>query len=183
MNVAGPIAVLVLLFVGILALSKKAAGFVLPSVPGSGSEPGPAKYPFSDLIEKWADRYGMDPDLVAAHVKTESSFNPSAVNYEDPAIDYDSSYGLGQVQLATAQDFGAVKDYKNPTAAEISWLMDVSNNLKVTAWNIARWQKRYPFDVAVQMYNVGERGYNSKGYRNYDYLSKVKGAYNEYNSR
>jgi len=180
-SVAGLVAILVLIFIGVLGLSKKAAGITLPGT-GGGSGTTPAKYPYADLINKWASHYGVDPDLVAAHMKTESSFNPEAVNLEDPSIDWDSSYGLLQVQLATAQDFGAVKDYKNATPAEVAWLMVPSNNIKVGTWNIARWQKRYPFDIAVQMYNVGERGYNVLGRRNYAYLSAVKGAYNGYNA-
>lgn len=171
----GALALVLLGLIALLAVPKKLGAAVAPAV-------GPARYPYADIIEKWAGKYGVAPNLVAAHVKVESSFNPNAVNPEDPALDYDSSYGLMQVQLATAQDFGAVKDYKNATAAEIAWLMDPSNNVKVGSWNVARWQKKYPFDVAVQMYNVGERGYNSLGRRNAVYLERVREAYNGYNA-
>jgi soluble lytic murein transglycosylase-like protein len=150
---------------------------------GSGGAPsGSGKYPYSELFEYWAAKYKTDPDLCAAHAKTESSFNPLAINEEDPKIDYDSSYGIMQVQLATAQDFGAVKDYRNATAAEIAWLMDINNNIKVGCWNVARWQKKYPFETAVQMYNVGERGFNVLGRRNETYLQKVREAYNGYHT-
>jgi soluble lytic murein transglycosylase-like protein len=150
----------------------------LTAASSSGISGGEAKYPYSDLIKKWASKYGVDPDLVAAHCAAESAFNPNAENLEDPKKDWDSSYGIMQVQLAVAQDFGKVKDYRNATAAEIAWLKDISNNIMVGAWNVARWQKRYPFDVAVQMYNTGENGYNVLGYRNAAYLQNVREAYN-----
>ncbi len=174
--IVGVLVVVVLGLIAVLALPKKAGAGTFPVTPA------PAKYPFADLFEKWAGKYGLDPDLPAAHAKIESSFNPSAINEEDPRIDYDSSYGIMQVQLAVAQDFGAVKDYRNATPAEIAWLLDVSNNIKVGTWNVARWQKRYPFDVAVQMYNVGENGYNNKGRRALGYLEKVREAFNGYNA-
>ena len=177
-------ALVVLGFVFLLALLPKKAAAAPASVlsPWPDAGPGEGKYPYADIINKWAGFYKLDPDLVAAHGKVESHFNPTAINLENPAISYDSSYGLMQVQLAVAQDFGAVKDYRHATAAEIAWLMVPEHNVRVGAWNIARWQSRYPWEVAVQMYNVGENGYNNKGYRNADYLRKVREAYNAYNA-
>lgn len=174
--------VVILALIGFLALPKKLGAKTPAGVPAVPPATKPAKYLYADLFEKWAGKYGLDPDLPAAHAKVESNFNPSAVNEEDPRLDYDSSYGIMQVQLAVAQDFGAVKDYRHATAAEISWLMDVSNNIKVGTWNAARWQKKYPFDTAVQMYNVGENGYLNKGRRNISYLEKVREAFNGYNA-
>lgn len=171
----GAVILVVLTIIGVLVMPKKASG-------APAAVAGPAKYPYADLFQKWASKYGVEPDLCAAHGKVESSFDPDAVNEEDPSIDYDSSYGIMQVQLATAQDFGAVKNYREATMAEIAWLMVPSNNIQVGSWNVARWQKRYPFDVAVQMYNVGERGYNVLGRRNSTYLSRVREAYNGYHS-
>lgn len=176
---AGAVALFVGLL-GLLGLAKRAQ-----AAPGgaSGGDPGSvAKYPYADLINEYASKYGVDPGLVAAHAKVESNFNPNAINTEDPALDYDSSYGLLQVQLAVAQDFGAVKDYRHATAAEIAWLMVPENNIKVGAWNIERWQSRYDWDTAVQMYNVGEHGFLT-GRRNTGYLNRVREAYNEYTSR
>jgi len=162
---------------GVLVYRKKSYAETLESSPAAAG--GSGKWPYYDLIKKYADKYGVDPALVAAHAKTESGWDPSAVNLENPELDYDSSYGLLQVQLATAQDFGKVANYREATSEEISWLMDVDHNVQVGAWNIARWQKKYPFDVAIQMYNVGESGYN-RGYRNSGYLRRVKEAYDEY---
>jgi soluble lytic murein transglycosylase-like protein len=166
---------------GLLGLAKKAQGGVQPA-PGVAPGTGAARWPYSDLIARYAARYGVEPELVAAHAKVESNFNPNAINAEDPALDYDSSYGLLQVQLAVAQDFGAVNDYRSATGAEVAWLMVPENNIKVGTWNIERWQSRYEWDTAVQMYNVGERGYLN-GRRNSDYLRKVREAYNGYSTR
>lgn len=173
-GVQGALVILGLMGVGLMINKKTAFASSVPS--GSSSDP----WPYYSLIKKWAEKYGVDPALVAAHAKVESGFDPNSENIEDPSIDYDSSYGIMQVQLATAQDFGAVVDYRRATAAEKAWLLDPSNNIKVGAWNIARWQKKYPFDVAVQMYNVGEAGYNIRGYRAAAYLRKVTEAYNGY---
>lgn len=168
-------------------MPKKLYGSSSPgSAPAAGEGPAPGgaaapdKYPYAELIRKWAGKYGVDPDLVAAHMKVESSFNALAINKEGSTNESNWSWGLMQVKLITAQDFGAVMDWKSPTAAEKTWLMAVSNNVQAGAWNVARWQKRYPWDVAVQMYNVGEAGFNNKGYRNADYLEKVRRAYNGY---
>lgn len=166
---------------GLLGLAKKAQGGSREAA-GGLPVPDPARWPYSSLIAKWASFYGVEPALVAAHAKVESSWNPSAINTESPELDYDSSYGLLQVQLAVAHDFGAVKDYKKATPAEIAWLMVPSNNIQVGAWNIDRWQSRYSWDTAVQMYNVGERGFLN-GRRNSAYLEKVREAYNGYSAR
>jgi len=176
---AGFVALLIGL-VMLLGFAKKAQGGVRPAVAGVPPAAA-APWPYSDLIARYASKYGVKPELVAAHTKVESNFNSLAINEEDPKLDYDSSYGLMQVQLAVAQDFGAVKDYKHATATEIAWLMVPENNIKVGAWNIDRWQSRYLWDVAVQMYNVGERGYLN-GRRNPDYLAKVREAYNAYDA-
>ncbi len=177
---AAIVAVLLGLLV-LLGLAKKAQGAGQGDA-GGASGTGPASWPYSDLIGRWSSFYGVEPELVAAHMKVESNGNPNAINTEDPALDYDSSYGLMQVQLAVAQDFGAVKDYKHATPAEIAWLMVPSNNVKVGAWNIERWQSRYAWETAVQMYNVGERGFLN-GRRNTSYLNKVREAYNGYSTR
>jgi soluble lytic murein transglycosylase-like protein len=162
---------------GVLAFRRKSYAETLE---GSSAEAAGGRWPYYDLVVKYAEKYGVEPALVAAHARVESGWDPLSENLEDPSLDYDSSYGLMQVQLATAQDFGKVKNYRSATPAEISWLMYPEHNIQVGAWNIARWQKKYSFDVAVQMYNVGESGYNKYGYRNSKYLARVKEAYNEY---
>jgi len=178
--------VVVLGGLGLLGLVKRARA-ASGAAPGgdSGSVPGlvitpPAKYPYADLINRFAEKYGEDPDLIAAVIKVESNFNPDAENPEDPGLDYDSSYGLMQVQLAVAEDFGKVEDYKNATAAEIAGLRVPENNINCGTWNLDRWIDKYGLDIALHMENVGENGYLNKGRRNWPHVDKIKAAYDEY---
>jgi soluble lytic murein transglycosylase-like protein len=91
----------------------------------------------------------------------------------------DDSYGLMQVGLMVGQDFGLVKDYKNPTEIELARLLNPQTNINAGARQLSNLLNRYDFDTAIQMYNVGVAGYN-KGYRAGAYLMRVKGFYNEY---
>ena len=116
----------------------------------------------------------MDAALVKAVARTESSLNPNASNSSDP------SWGLMGIMPILAQDYGIVRDYRNPTAAEIAMIREPQTNLFIGAWNLSRLLKKYSFGIAVQMYNVGEKGYNVDGHRAPDYLEKVTGYYNEY---
>ena len=127
------------------------------------------------LMADKADQYGVDRALVKAIAKKESNFNPRAKNPADP------SYGLMQITPILAQDYGLVKDYRNPTASEIERLYDLENNLYVGCSQLAHLRSIRSFDVAVQMYNVGQTGYMN-GYRNYDYLNKVRFYYEKYSS-
>jgi len=125
-------------------------------------------------IESKAREWGLEPALVKAIVRVESNFNPRAKNPADP------SYGLMQITPMLAQDYGLVKDYKNTTRKEIEKIYDIDNNLYVGCRFLSSlFKKKYSFDEAVQMYNVGERGYNS-GRRNTKYLRGVKVAYGKY---
>ena len=127
------------------------------------------------LMVSKADQYGVDRALVKAIAKKESNFNPRAKNPADP------SYGLMQITPILAQDYGLVKDYRNPSSFEIERLYDLDNNLYVGCSQLAHLTRIRPFDVAVQMYNVGQAGYMN-GARNYDYLGKVRSYYEKYRS-
>lgn len=124
-------------------------------------------------ITSRAKSWGVEPALVKAIVKVESNFNPKAKNPADP------SYGLMQITPILAQDYGRVKDWRNPTQAEINMLYEPAWNLDIGCQFLYRLRKNYSFDQAIQMYNVGEYGYIS-GVRNSDYLQKVRNAYGIY---
>lgn len=130
------------------------------------------------LIAENAKRYSIDPALIRAFIQVESSFNPNAVNPVS-STNRAISYGLMQITPALAEDFGVVRDYHNPTEAEIAMIMLPSRNVQIGTWQISRLLSDYPFDQAVQMYNVGIAGYKN-GARNSDYLAKITRWYNEY---
>ena len=125
------------------------------------------------LIVSKAKEWKISPALVKAHARVESNFNVMAKNPLDP------SYGLMQITPALAYDYGLITHYKEPSQYEIDRMMNPKNNLNVACWFIRNLRIKYSFDAAVQMYNVGEAGYN-KGVRNLTYLEKVKRYYDEY---
>ena len=125
-------------------------------------------------IESKAQEWGLEPAIAKAIAKIESNLNPWAKNPADP------SYGLMQITPMLAQDHGLVKDYQNPTQAEINKIFDINNNLDVACPHLKKLLSKYSFDEAVQMYNVGERGYHL-GRRNSVYLKRMKVAYGKYN--
>lgn len=127
------------------------------------------------IISENAKRYSVDPALIKAIIRQESNFNPNAVNPSDP------SYGLMQIMPILAEDYGVVRDYHNPTQAEIAMIKVPATNVRIGTWFLSKLLNEFTLDEAIQMYNVGRAGYLS-GRRAPDYLSKVKGYYNEYKS-
>ena len=125
-----------------------------------------------EMIKEAAFKYGVDARIVKAVAMTESSLDPNASNPSDP------SYGLMGIMPILAEDFGIVKDWHNVTEAEVAMIRDPETNLRIGAWYLSRLLSKYPFVTAIQMYNVGEAGYNS-GHRNSGYLAKVKAHYAE----
>lgn len=130
------------------------------------------------IINSNAARYGVEVALLKAVIRTESNFNAGAVNPASSGNAF-TSYGLMQITPILGQEYGIVKEYQNVTEPEISMLMQPETNVRIGAWYLGRLLSKYPFDAAIQMYNLGETGYNS-GRRNEDYLTKVKRYYNEY---
>jgi len=122
-----------------------------------------------------ANQWGLEPALVKAIARVESNFNPSARNPADP------SYGLMQITPGLAFDYGLISDWKDPSPSEISQIYNLNNNLDVACWYLAHLMSIRNFDVAIQMYNVGQAGYRN-GMRNYDYLNKVRSHYETYRS-
>ena len=159
-----------LLMGALLLLVKKAETAVKP-IAATVSQ----KDEIESMISYAAAKYGVEAALVKAVAMTESSLNPNAVNPMDP------SYGLMQIMPILAEDFGIVKDWRNVTEAEIAMIKDPQTNLRIGAWHLKRLTSKYPIDVALQMYNVGETGYKN-GKRAVDYANKVLRYYNEYRS-
>lgn len=162
----------------LLLVAKKASGGVFYDFTDGTEETKVMPEPtwsgsLDSMISYAANKYNVDAALVRAVAMTESSLDPNAVNPSDP------SYGLMQIQPILAEDFGIVKDYHNATEAEIAMIRDPLTNLRIGAWHLSRLLAKYPFDSAIQMYNVGERGFN-EGRRAPEYLAKVKRYYDAY---
>jgi soluble lytic murein transglycosylase-like protein len=104
--------------------------------------------------------------LIEAICKVESNGKAKAYNQDGP------SYGLMQITPILAQTYGLIKDYKNVTENDIKLMMNVSNNSEIGCRFFYYLHKKYPRDVAIQMYNLGESGYNA-GKRAPEYLKKV----------
>jgi len=125
------------------------------------------------LIFLKSAQWKVKPALIRAIIKVESNFDPRARNPRDP------SYGLMQITPGLAADFGIIPDGLKSSRAEIEQIYVQENNLDVGCWYLAKLLNKYNFSEAVQMYNVGESGFN-KGTRNYKYLDKVRKYYEKY---
>jgi soluble lytic murein transglycosylase-like protein len=145
------------------------------ATPGKPSLPtGTANVPYADLILMSSRTWGVPSKLINAVIRTESNFDPNAISGQN-------CYGLMQVSPMVAQDFGQIKNWQNPTEIELSNLLNPQTNINLGTRFLSKLLGKYSFDTAIQMYNVGEAGYNS-GKRAAGYLAKVKGFYNEYQS-
>ena len=128
----------------------------------------PNEHSFDELISQAAMRYGVDENLVRAIIKQESNYDPNAENPFDP------SYGLMQITAGAATDYGL-------TDLSPEKLKDPQTNLLCGTWYLAHFLDRYDLDASIQMYNEGEGNY-LQGKRVPDYLAKVKGYLDDYNS-
>jgi len=125
------------------------------------------------LINLKSAIWGVETAVVYAVVEVESNFNPRAKNPADP------SYGLMQITPILAQDYGYVMSWRYPTEEEIEAIYDPENNLDMGCQFLKKLLGKYNFNIAIQMFNTGEYGYQ-KGVRNLEYLYKVQKAYEQY---
>ncbi len=122
-----------------------------------------------------AQKYGVDPALVFAHIQVESSWNPQAYRSE-PQIN-DASWGLMQLLLKTAR---SISGNSSLTASE---LLNPETNIDLGTRYIAQQMKRYNNNVddAIAAYNAGSARRKSDGiYINQDYVDKVNKWYKIY---
>jgi len=168
------------LFVGLiiacvfLLYKNVGAATVAPKhITGPLATPPKLVVPYADLVYMSSRTWGVDAALIAAVMRQESNFNSAAISSK-------KCYGLMQISLMICQDFGYVKDWRFPTSSEISKIMDPQMNINIGTRQLSLLLGSYGFDVAIQMYNVGIAGYNEKGYRAVEYLTRVKRFYDEY---
>jgi len=124
-----------------------------------------------DIIERASMKYGVDPTLVRAIVKTESNFDSGAVSE-------DGARGLMQLMPETARLMG-VRDIDDPEENLEGGVRYLSQLLKTFGSNL---------QLAVAAYNAGETAVRKYGaippYRETrDYVKKVLHYYDVYGGR
>lgn len=154
--------------VTILILVKKTSGATIPStVTRPPITDVPQSRTINSIVQEWARKTGINPNLIFAHIFVESSGDPNAENPFDP------SYGLMGITPILAQDYGYVRDYRFVTQAEIDRIKNPEVNVEIGSKYLKKLHALYPFDIATQMYNCGIKGYND-GVRVPEYLAKIK---------
>jgi soluble lytic murein transglycosylase len=102
--------------------------------------------PFDNIITGVSTRWGVDPVLVKAVIKTESNFNPEAVSR-------DGARGLMQLMPETARLMG-VSDVYDPKENVEGGVKYLKKMLKSFNWNVS---------LALAAYNAGEAAVRKYG--------------------
>ncbi|HHW49215.1 MAG TPA: lytic transglycosylase domain-containing protein [Clostridiaceae bacterium] len=120
----------------------------------------PLKY--KDVVYKHAVEFNIDPYLVFAIIKAESSFNPNAVSSK-------GAVGLMQISETTGK-WGA--ENLNMDNYSVSDLYDPEINIRIGCWYLSRLMKEFDFqlDLVVAAYNGGSGNVN-EWLKNRDYSS------------
>lgn len=124
---------------------------------------------YAGVIEQAAYRHGLDPALLHAVIRAESSYNPGAVSHK-------GAMGLMQLMPGTAARYGVRNPY------------DPEDNIFGGARYLRDLMGMFRSDVrlAVAAYNAGEHNVMKYGYQvppfpeTRDYVSKVLGYYNRF---
>lgn len=105
-------------------------------------------YPFRDLIEQEAERYGLDPLLVVAVIRTESGFAPAARSRV-------GARGLMQLMPTTAEwaaKKAAVRDYS------LDRIEEPAINVRLGCWYLSYLGRQFPgeLEAVLAAYNAGQ---------------------------
>ncbi|TVQ93525.1 MAG: lytic transglycosylase domain-containing protein [Chromatiaceae bacterium] len=99
------------------------------------------------MIDRLAQQYGVERDLVHAVIAAESAYRPHAVS---PV----GAVGIMQVMPATAADYGV---------HSIDALFDTETNIRTGIRHLRRLLGKYPVGQAVMAYNAGEGALERSG--------------------
>lgn len=139
------------------------------------------------LIESKAASYGLNADLVEAHVMTESSGNPQATRFEpafyeryilplnlrdrNEARGRATSFGLLQIMGQVARELG----FKGPFSA----LLEPETGIEWGCKKLSQCYKKYARngqDAGIAAYNCGTPKRKKDGtFQNQEYVNKIYG--------
>ncbi|MFN3976751.1 MAG: lytic transglycosylase domain-containing protein [Aquificaceae bacterium] len=109
------------------------------------------------------ERYQVDPLLLIAIAKSESNFNPRAVNINRNGT---KDYGIMQINSYWLERYKIPKD----------WIFEACYNIHFGAMVLRRCMDKYPrINLAIDCYNKGERAKE-----NSPYAEKVLRSYKRY---
>lgn len=144
-------------FANLLADASTTGTSVVPTSPGR----------YDELIERAAQREGVDPDLIRAVIKNESGFDPSATSHA-------GAKGLMQLMPATARGLGVTDPY------------DPAQSIAAGTRMLGRLVERYDGDLSLALaaYNAGSGAVARYGgippyEETQNYVRKVLGTYAE----
>jgi hypothetical protein len=110
---------------------------VLPTPP---NRPVPSRKQLRAMVDRGADRFGVERTLAHSLVAAESNYDPHAVSRA-------GAVGLMQVMPSTAADYGVTR---------IDDLFDPATNVRVGMRHLARLIRQHGIGKAVMAYNAGE---------------------------
>jgi soluble lytic murein transglycosylase len=102
---------------------------------------------YSAHIEKYSQKYNLNPYLVAAVIKAESNFKPEAKSPKD-------AYGLMQITASTGQ--WAAKEMKIDSFA-VNQLKEPEYNIRMGCWYLDNLKKEFDgnMELVLAAYNGG----------------------------
>ncbi len=137
------------------------------SISNSASSLGAYSGSFAEIINRTAEKYGLDPELVSSVIKAESNFNPDAVSSC-------GAQGLMQLMPGTAASLGVTDSF------------DPVQNIEGGTKYLSKMLNRYGGDVelALAAYNAGPGAVDKyDGIPPYQetqaYVQRVIGYYND----
>lgn len=151
---------------------------------------------YTPIIDKYSKEYNIDPKLVMAFCKVESSWNTWATRYEplwkyttavnnfaDSAktsipteiVHQSTSWGLMQVMGSVARELGFTESLPMLCNPEFGILFGIKQLSRLQKYEISGGQNDW-----IASYNAGSPRKKSNGkYENQDYVDKLNKAYSE----
>lgn len=116
------------------------------SHPPQPEQPSPP-YPHAEIIDRAADEFGVEAELVAAVIENESAFNKQRVSAE-------GAVGLMQVLPSTAEEAAAEMNMDEYTPER---LFEPEMNIRLGTWYLSNLMKEFTGDTvaALAAYNAG----------------------------